>query len=976
MTLPRWIATCLVMIGLGVHGRAQATVIDTANFTETTWFAAGGTRTGMAWAPDGSNRLFLLDKGGTVSVVKWGAPPTMVTFATITPIYTDSECGLIGLAFDPNFQVNHYVYFFVTVSSSEQQIIRYTAAGDTGTDKTVIVPGLPTNGANHDGGAIGIGPDGKLYWGIGDLGSGVGVNADLSSLAAKIGRANRDGTVPNDNPFFDGAGPNNDYIWARGLRNPFTSTFQPTNGALWVNVVGTSYEQVFVINKGDHAGYNSYENTQPAGFLTPVIKYRTNSTDTSNITAGGAVRAGGTATFTTGAHFFRQGEKLDIAGVTDASFNGAFYVASVPTANTFTVVQAGPNATSGGGTATTQSQGGCITGGSFYDGTQFDTVYQGNFFYGDYNSGRLMRAVLGAGNAVTSVDYWGTDVTQATDTSVGPDGALYYIGIPGTIYRTEFKRSAQSIVVSSSHVWMDEAGQISVGISLAIAPGANVTVNAARIAGDADVGVGAGAAITFTPTNWNVPQALTITAADDIDLNRDTATIEVSSSGLSAQTITVNVVDDDANNFVVSQASVAIVEGGSGTFTVALAAAPSAALTVTVARTSGDIDIGVSSGASLVFDSTNFSSPQTVTVVAVEDSDVANDAAVISVTGAGVTTRNVNVTASDNDPFAPLITSTPVTKAVINAPYRYNVVATGFPAPTFSLGPAPPAMTIGAISGVIDWTPTQLGMVSASVTAENGFPPNATQTFTIDVAADAAPTCALTKPVQGDRVSGKTAEFYGDGFDDVGTTKAEFFIDGVLWTTDVNTVGHYHFGGDHNRWDTTVLSNGAHKARMKVTDTVGQACALEVDVTVINVIDGGTPDTDAGLPDASTPDAADGASDAREEPRDSPVEGGGMDVSSDVSQDASRDTDARPDTETRDVSTVDIADAGSRGGDGASRDADTDGPDESMGGSGCSCDIARTRGDGAPALFGLPALLVLRTLFRKRRPRAAPRDLA
>jgi hypothetical protein len=280
-------------------------------------------------------------------------------------------------------------------------------------------------------------------------------------------------------------------------------------------------------------------------------------------------------------------------------------------------------------------------------------------------------------------------------------------------------------------------------------------------------------------------------------------------------------------------------------------------------------------------------------------------------------------------------------------------------------------MTIGATSGVIDWKPTQLGTVSASVIAENGVAPSATQTFTIDVAVDTAPTCALTKPVQGDRVSGKTAEFFGDGFDDVGTTKAEFFIDRVLWTADVNTVGHYHFGGDHNRWDTTVLSDGAHRVRMMVTDTVGQTCAVEVDVTVMNLTDGGTPDADVGLPDASTPDVADGATDAREETRDSAADDGGMDVSSDVSQDASRDADARSDTETRDVSTVDIADAGSPGGDVGSRDANTDGPDEYVGGAGCSCDIARTRDDGARSLFGLSALLVLRTMHRKRRPRDA-----
>ena len=65
-------------------------------------------------------------------------------FATET-VYTNSECGLIGMCFDPDFANNHYVYFFVTVSASEQQIVRYTDNGNTGINRTVIVPGLPTS---------------------------------------------------------------------------------------------------------------------------------------------------------------------------------------------------------------------------------------------------------------------------------------------------------------------------------------------------------------------------------------------------------------------------------------------------------------------------------------------------------------------------------------------------------------------------------------------------------------------------------------------------------------------------------------------------------------------------------------------------------------------------------------------------------------------------------------------------------------
>jgi glucose/arabinose dehydrogenase len=636
---------------------ASATLVDATNFTEALWTRVGGNATGMAWAPDGSNRLFAIIQAGQVLIVNWGTPPTVVTtpFATIQPIHAFSEAGLVGMAFDPNFQVNQYVYFFVTVNAAEQQIIRYTASGDVGTNKTVIKSALPTAGANHNGGGVGFGPDGKLYWAVGDNGLNLGVNADLSSLGAKIGRANPDGTIPADNPFHDGDGPNNDYVWARGLRNPFTFTMQPATGALWVNVVGASYEQVFIMNKADHAGWTNYENNQPAGFITPIIKYRTNNVDTRTISDGGAVRTGNVVTFTTTvAHGFRQGEKITIAGVADASFNGDVYVGSVPTETSFTVTlpQTAASATSGGGTAATLPVGGCVTGGTFYEATQFGPTYRGNFFFGDCNSGRVMRAVVGAGNTITSVDYWSSAIAAAIDATVGPDGALYYNGLPGEIYRTTFNASAQGLVVSGIHVWMAEGGKTSVSVSLAIAPAADVIVTAARAAGDTDVSVAVGGALTFTTTNWNVPQPVTVSAAHDLDATRDSATVSVSAAGLPPVSVTVNAVDDETNSFVISPSVLGINEGSSGTFTVALSEKPAAPVSVTVAPGGDDADIRVTSPLSLTFDAANYATPQTVTIAAAADSDSAEDAATILISAPGLATRAVIVTAMEPRPDA------------------------------------------------------------------------------------------------------------------------------------------------------------------------------------------------------------------------------------------------------------------------------------------------------------------------------------
>jgi glucose/arabinose dehydrogenase len=81
---------------------------------------------------------------------------------------------VLGIAFDPNYVVNRYVYVFVTVSASEQRIVRFTDVNNLGAARTNIVTGLPTLGANHDGGALAFGHDGKLYWAVGDNGAKAG----------------------------------------------------------------------------------------------------------------------------------------------------------------------------------------------------------------------------------------------------------------------------------------------------------------------------------------------------------------------------------------------------------------------------------------------------------------------------------------------------------------------------------------------------------------------------------------------------------------------------------------------------------------------------------------------------------------------------------------------------------------------------------------------------------------------------------
>lgn len=533
----------VVLLGVAVAGRSAVLV---PGLTETVLPAPGVTDiTDIEWAPDTTKRLFITQKGGTVRVMLQNGQLLATPFALISPVYTSSECGLVGMCFDPNFLVNRYVYFFVTVSAAQQQIIRYEDANGVGVNKTVLIGGLPTIGANHDGGGLGVGLDGKLYFSIGDLGNGTGVNSDLTSLAAKVGRRNLDGSVPPLNPFFDGPGANNDAIWARGFRNPFKLAVQPASGQVWVNVAGSGYEQVFAVQKGDHAGWNTYENNQPAGYLKPRIKYRTNGTDTREIAPGGALRHENVITFTTTvAHGFRKGERITIAGVFDPSFNGTFYVASVPAATTFTVDQAGPHVASGGGTATTLQMGGAITGGCFYNANAYPEEYRQNYFFCDFNSGRINRATLDATNEVTSVDYFINGIGGAVDVTTGPDGYLYYASFfNAAIYRLAYTNSPQKIVHSPNYVNMAEGGRAVAHVRLATQPATDITV---RVTPPANAAFSTtNLTLTFTPANYSETQPIYIEVLDDENPFHSQAIFTLTFPGLAARSIYVNASDPE-----------------------------------------------------------------------------------------------------------------------------------------------------------------------------------------------------------------------------------------------------------------------------------------------------------------------------------------------------------------------------------------------------------------------------------------------
>lgn len=245
-------------------------------FRET--LVAGGISAGtaMEFAPDG--RLFVCQQNGQLRVIKNMnlLPEPFVTVATTSA----GERGLLGVAFDPSFAENQFVYVYYTATSPaiHNRVSRFTARGDTAVPGSeVVVLELENLSANfHNGGAIHFGPDGRLYIATGE--NVVPSNAQsLGNRLGKILRINPNGSIPTDNPFYNIASGANRSIWALGLRNPFTFAFQPNTGRMFINDVGQDvWEEVNEGRAGANYGWPNCEGAcspSDARFANPVHQY-------------------------------------------------------------------------------------------------------------------------------------------------------------------------------------------------------------------------------------------------------------------------------------------------------------------------------------------------------------------------------------------------------------------------------------------------------------------------------------------------------------------------------------------------------------------------------------------------------------------------------------------------------------------------------------------------------------------------------
>ena len=273
-----------------------------------------------AEVPDGSGHLVLVSQSGFV-VRNPHVNGTSVPFLDLRDrVRAGGERGLLGFAFHPDYAENGVAFASYTDRDGDSVLARYRLAGDAldaAGEEVLLRVDQPY--ANHNGGHVVFGPDGYLYWGLGDGGSagdphGNGQNPDalLGSILRLDARPEGPIGVPPDNPFVgrDGA----DEVWAKGLRNPWRFSFDRETGDLWIGDVGQNgVEEVDYqpasSTGGEDYGWNVWEgneryNAVGRTFSAPVAPVFTYPTDDGCAVTGGHVYRGPAAPSLAGAYVF------------------------------------------------------------------------------------------------------------------------------------------------------------------------------------------------------------------------------------------------------------------------------------------------------------------------------------------------------------------------------------------------------------------------------------------------------------------------------------------------------------------------------------------------------------------------------------------------------------------------------------------------------------------------------------------------
>ena len=261
--------------------------------------------------PDG--RVLITEQAGVLRIIRNGALAT--SSALQIAVDNAGERGLLGVAHDPNFNSNHFIYLYHTVkavgnSAAHNEVTRYTLNGNgvvAGSSLDILrITDLSPARQYHNGGAIHFGSDGMLYVGVGDNGEAANSQV-LYNLLGKVLRIdvshsatgdliNAAKIIPLDNPFFASASGINAAIYALGFRNPFTFAVNPNNGQIFINDVGlNSWEEINRLQAGGNYGWGIAEgftsinpptNLGPGSYQDPILAYPHNNGGHAAIASG------------------------------------------------------------------------------------------------------------------------------------------------------------------------------------------------------------------------------------------------------------------------------------------------------------------------------------------------------------------------------------------------------------------------------------------------------------------------------------------------------------------------------------------------------------------------------------------------------------------------------------------------------------------------------------------------------------------
>ncbi len=214
------------------------------------------------------DRILIAEKGGAIKVYNGSEVQTLTT----VPVQTHWARGVNGIEVDPKFNENGYIYVSYIGADNYQRLSRFTVTNPTGdmtidpASEKVLIQGNEPAGDDHHGGEIRYIGD-KLYYATGDNICCSVVDGSrsqrLDTIYGKVLRINPDGSVPTDNPFHDGNGPNNDAIYAMGLRNPFRGGVTPDGRLLLGDVGQNTWEEINLVSAGANFGWPYAEGVCP-----------------------------------------------------------------------------------------------------------------------------------------------------------------------------------------------------------------------------------------------------------------------------------------------------------------------------------------------------------------------------------------------------------------------------------------------------------------------------------------------------------------------------------------------------------------------------------------------------------------------------------------------------------------------------------------------------------------------------------------